>query len=183
MEESLDLAAIHDEMDRSRAAFHTLVGGASPEDLARGTNGTRWTNQQMLFHMLFGYLIVRALLRLVRLFGRLPDRSSRAFAAALNGATSPFHTVNYLGACGGALVLRGRRLTAMFDRTIASLHRHLDQETESALRSRMHFPVGWDPFFRESMTLLEVYHYGTEHFDFHLRQLTLTSDDTGNGGP
>jgi hypothetical protein len=35
---------------------------ATPADLARRSTVTKWTNEQLLFHMLFGYLIVRALL-------------------------------------------------------------------------------------------------------------------------
>jgi hypothetical protein len=53
------------------------------------------------------------------------------------------------------------------------LHRHLDDETDETLARRMHFPVDWDPYFRDTMTLLEVYHYGTQHYAFHARQLTL----------
>lgn len=174
----LNRTVIHAEMERSRATFHALVAEASRADLARGTSGTRWTNQQMLFHMMFGYIIVRALLGLVRLFGRLPDRVSRTFAAALNATTRPFHTVNYLGSCGGALVFRGERLTAKLDRTIESLHRHLDKETDKALGCGMHLPVGWDPFFKDSMTLYEVYRYGTQHFDYHEQQLTIVPDGT-----
>ena len=168
-----DRAAIHAELERARTTLHALVTTASRSELRRPTQGTRWTNEQMLFHMLFGYMIVRALLGLVRMFGRLPDRFSRIFAGVLDSGRRPFHVVNYLGSCGGALVFRGPRLTAKMDRTIASLHRHLDRETEDALHSGMHFPVSWDPFFRDRMTLLDVYHYGTEHFDFHQRQLTL----------
>ena len=52
--------------------------------------------------------------------------------------------------------------------------RHLTAETEVALQRRMHFPQGWDPFFRETMTLQDVYHYGTQHFAYHQSQLTLT---------
>jgi hypothetical protein len=172
-QQPLSRQLIHDEMERARQTFHALVSQASPADLRRGSEGTRWTNQQLLYHMLFGYVIVRALLGLVRTFGRLPDTFSRVFAQALNSATRPFHVVNYLGSCGGAAVFHGPRLTAKFDRTIASLHRHLDKETDSALRGYMHFPVGWDPFFQDRMSLLDVYHYGTQHFDFHRRQLTL----------
>ena len=174
----LDRAVIHAELERSRATFHALVATTSHEDSSRRTAGTRWTNQQMLFHMLFGYIIVRALLGLVRIFGRLPESFGRTFAAALNATTRPFHTVNYLGSCGGAMVFRGPRLTAKLDKTIASLHRHLDNETEKALRGRMHFPVEWDPFFQNSMTLYDVYRYGTQHFDYHQRQLTIAHDDT-----
>lgn len=169
-----DRQAIHDELDRARADFARLVGEAGPADMSRPSDGTRWTNQQLLFHMLFGYLVVRTLLRLVRMFGRLPDSYSRVFARILNAGTRPFHVVNYLGSCGGALVFRGPRLVAKLDRTVASLHRHLDEETEEALGRTMHFPVGWDPYFTDRMSLADVYHYGTQHFEFHARQLTLT---------
>ena len=171
-----DREAVHAELERSRAVFASWVSGAGPADLRRGTVGTRWTNQQLLFHMLFGYLVVRALLRLVRTFGRLPDVYSRVFAAVLNAGTGPFHVVNYLGSCGGAVVFRGPRLVAKFDRTIASLHRHLDQETDAALGRTRHFPVDWDPYFADRMALADVYHYGTQHFDHHARQLTLTRE-------
>ncbi len=60
---------IRAEMERARAAFQNLLEGASEQDLRRASRGTRWTNEQLLFHMLFGYLIVRALRLLVRGFG------------------------------------------------------------------------------------------------------------------
>jgi hypothetical protein len=168
-----DRQRIHDELERVRVDLHLLVTGATPADLRRRTNGTRWTNQQMLWHMAFGYLIVCRLLPLVRLFGRLPDSFSRTFAAVLNAGTRPFHAINYLGSCGGALVFRGPRLSRQLDHTIDLLHRRLDSEPEEALTRRMHFPVGWDPYFRETMTLEQVYAYGTQHYDFHRAQLTF----------
>jgi hypothetical protein len=168
-----DRQSIHDELEWALADLHQLVSDASPAALAQRTTGTRWTNGQMLWHMSFGYLIVWRLLPLVRFFGRLPDWFARAFAAVLNAATRPFHVVNYLGSVGGALVFRGPRLTSEFDRTITRLHRRLDAETPTSLGRRMHFPTGWDPFFRDTMTLAEVYHYGTQHYEFHRAQLTL----------
>jgi hypothetical protein len=168
-----DRQVIHDEMERVRADFHRLVGHATTADLRRRTSGTRWTNGQLLWHMAFGYLIVRRLLPLVRLLGRVPEPISRAFAATLNASSRVFHLVNYLGPVGGALVVRGPRLTRQLDRTITGLHRHLDAESEETLRRAMHFPVRWDPFFRETMTLAQLYRYGTEHYDFHRAQLTL----------
>jgi hypothetical protein len=170
---AIDRKSIHDELERARTTFHDLASQATPADLLRLTDGTRWTNQQLLFHMMFGYLIVRTLLPLVRMFGRLPAGWSRTFARALNSARRPFHLVNYLGSCAGALLIRGPRMTAKFDRTITALHRSLDRESEATLGHVMHFPVDWDPFFQDRMRLLDVYHYGTQHFDFHQRQLTL----------
>jgi hypothetical protein len=171
----VDRAALHREMDQACAELHRLVATASRHDLQRGTRGTRWTNEQLLYHMVFGYMIVRTLLPLVRTMSRLPDVVSRTFAATLNAGTRPFHVVNYLGSCGGALVFRGPRVTALLDRTMAALHRSLDAEHEATLVRGMHFPVRWDPYFRDTMTVADVYHFGTQHFQHHLRQLTLTT--------
>ncbi|HET7196198.1 MAG TPA: DinB family protein [Nocardioides sp.] len=175
--ESGDRQAVHEHLERVREDLRKLVTNATSDELRRRTDGTRWTNQQMLWHMTFGYLIVWRLLPLVRLFGRLPDRASRTFASVLNAGTQPFHLVNYLGGCGGAMVFHGPRLIRLLDRTVDRLHGRLDAETDEALGRRMHFPVGWDPFFGDSMTLLEVYRYGTQHYDFHRAQLTLGPGD------
>jgi hypothetical protein len=173
MDETIDEKSVHAELERARVTFHSLVETARPETLQRLSDRTRWTNQQLLFHMLFGYLVVQRLLPLVRLFGHLPAGYSRRFSAVLNALTVPYDRINYLGSCGGALVFKGPRLLRKFDRTIAALHARLDRETGQALGRRMHFPVRWDPFFTDTMTLLDVYHFGTQHFDFHRSQLTL----------
>ena len=161
-------------MEQARLDFHGLVSDATPADLRRPTNGTRWTNRQLLFHMLFGYLVVRALLVLVRVFGVLPDEASKAFARVLDSAHWPFHLINYLGSCAGAQIIPPRRMTQMLDGVIAALQQHLQRETSSSLRRGMHYPTTWDPFFADYMTLADIYRYPTQHFRFHQRQLTLT---------
>src|SRR6476661_7295657 len=99
----MDRREITDEMRRAQADFHALVDRATPADLRRRSNGTSWTNQQLMFHMVFGYLIVRTLLPLVHLLGRLGW--SRRFAAVLNAAQAPFHLINYLGSVAGGTLL------------------------------------------------------------------------------
>ena len=66
-----DIAA---EMERARVDFHHLLDNATNAELRAGTDGTKWTNEQLLFHMLFGYLLVRNLLILVKACTRLPRR-------------------------------------------------------------------------------------------------------------
>ena len=39
-----------------------------------------------------------------------------------------------------------------------ALERRLRAETSARLRSGMHYPVRWDPFFRDFMTLADLYH-------------------------
>ena len=69
----MDREAVHHEMEQARLTFSDLVSKATPADLRRRSNGTRWTNRQLLFHMLFGYLIVRTLMPLVHGFSHLPE--------------------------------------------------------------------------------------------------------------
>lgn len=169
----MDRIATHDELERARLAFHQLVEHADAAGLSRPSNGTRWNNRQLLFHMLLGYLIIRALLRLVRVFGRLPDGASRVYAKVLNAGTKPFDEVNYLGSYLGGNTLSTARMVVMFDHVVNKLHLRLDAESEDDLARGMHYPVRWDPFFKDYMTLADVYRFPTQHFDFHRRQLTL----------
>jgi hypothetical protein len=81
-----DRVAVCAEMEQARRDFRDLLAQADSASLRRQSDGTRWTNQQLLFHMLFGYLVVRALLILAGLFGRLPRAASRAFAHMLDAA-------------------------------------------------------------------------------------------------
>ena len=168
--------SIAQELRAARDDFHDLLDAASRHELRRPSDGTKWTNEQLLFHMLFGYLLVRNLLWLVRVFARLPAPLSRQFAAGLNAATRPFHVVNYVGSLGGATVLRRRGMERLMDSVTASLARTLERSSEQELARGMHFPVGWDPYFMDYMTVQDVLHYATQHYQHHRRQLTLGGD-------
>jgi len=168
----MDSVDIQAELRRAQTDFHQLVARATPQDLRRRSDGTRWSNRQLLWHMVFGYLIVRTLMPLVHLLGRLG--LSRRFAATLNALHRPFHLINYAGSAGGGLLLPPPRMAAIMDGTINALSRRLAAEPPASLALTMHFPTRWDPYFRDTMTVLDVYHYGTEHYDHHHRQLTLT---------
>jgi DinB superfamily len=169
----LERAAVLKELEEARSSFGDLLGRASPAGLRRRSNGTRWTNRQLLFHMLFGYLIVRTLLPLVRFLGRRPPEWSRRFAATLNAGRRPFHLINFLGSWGGGKVLPVAALIKLMDRTVRALQHNLSVETEQGLALTMHFPTSWDPYFRDTMSVFDIYHYGTQHFDHHRKQLSL----------
>jgi hypothetical protein len=91
---------LHEELDLACADFVQLIDRAPIAQMRRPSQGTKWTNEQLLFHMLFGYLLVRNLLPIVRGFARIPDGASVRFASTLNAATGSFHRVNYLGSLG-----------------------------------------------------------------------------------
>jgi hypothetical protein len=162
------------ELDRVRDDYRELLDGATVAELRKPSRGTKWNNEQLLFHMLFGYLLVRNLRLLVWTFSRLPDTASRRFAALLNRGTRPFHVINYWGSLFGARALGHARMERLMDRATSRLQRSLRNRSEQALARGMHFPEGWDPYFTDFMTLLDIYHYPTQHYDHHRRQLTLT---------
>jgi hypothetical protein len=171
----IDRAALAADLERARIEFHRLLDMAVPTDWAGLSHGTRWTNEELLFHMVFGYMVVRRLLLLVGMFGRLPDRVSAIFARVLDAATTSFDAINFYGSRAAARVYNRRRMGAKLDRVIRSLQRRLARESDEDFRRGMHFPTRWDPFFRDYMTLEDIYRYPGRHFDFHCDQLTLTS--------
>ena len=89
--DTVDREAIYEELRHARVTFRHLAEDASPKELARRSSGTRWTNQQLLFHMLLGYLIMRALIILAGMFARLPASTSQVFARLLEAVTGPFN--------------------------------------------------------------------------------------------
>jgi DinB family protein len=168
-----DRGALAADLERARTDFHRLLTSAADDEWNKPSSGTRWSNEQLLFHMVFGYMIVERLLILVRVLGRLPDAVSRGFARMLNAATSPFDVVNFYGSCLAARVYNRKRVGAKLDRVIDSLQRSLTQERDNAFHRGMHYPTRWDPYFRDYMTLADIYRYPGQHYDHHRRQLTF----------
>jgi len=158
---------------RACSTLARKLAQASDEELRRRSTGTRWTNEELLFHMVFGYMIVLALLPLVRTFGHLPPPLGKGFARLLNSCTRPFDVVNYWGSRAASRVFDRNRMLRKLERVAAALARHLQGEPEWSLALTMAFPTRWDPFFTQSMTLADVYAYPTLHFDFHAKQLSL----------
>ena len=175
----MDREAISRELETSRRQLHQLLATADASDLRRRSEGTRWTNEQLLFHMVFGFLIVRTLRVLVRVIGRLPDPVGRGFAGLLDSAERPFHVVNFWGSVVGARVFDHARMGRLCDRTIAALQRSLTRESADSLRRGMAFPTTWDPYFARFMSLADLYRYPSRHFEHHRRQLTLPKGSQG----
>ena len=170
------------ELADAPVAYRALLNLATPQTLRQRTCGTRWTNREMLFHLLLGYLLVRNLMPLVWLVSRLPHPLQHGFAATLNAAARPFHVMNYVASVVGGRGVTLRRLDRMFTNVTAGLGRRLARATEADLQRTMIFPTRWDPFFTDCMSLLELYHYPTQHYDYHYAQLTLGVGETSGEG-
>jgi hypothetical protein len=170
---TVDRGALAADLERARTDFHHLLAITTQQDWDRPTFGTRWTNEQLMFHMVFGYMIVARLLILVWLFARLPGRVSRRFANLLDASTPLFHVINYYGSCWASRVYNRDRMGARLDHTVDQLQRSLLQLDDHAFARGMHYPTRWDPYFRDYMTLAELYKYPGQHYDHHRQQLTL----------
>jgi DinB superfamily len=173
MTDVIDRAALIDELERVRTDFRHLLAIATDDDWDKPTAGTRWTNEQLLFHMVFGYMVVQRLLLLVRIFSHLPRSLSRGFADILNAATQPFHVINYYGSCLAARVYDRNGMAPKLDRVIGSLERSLIRQRENAFRRGMYYPTRWDPYFRDYMSVADIYRYAGQHYDHHREQLTI----------
>lgn len=125
------------------------------------------------FHMLLGFLIMRALLTLARIVARLPGWVGSARARLLDAGTKPFDVVNFAGSWLGGTPMPRKAMVVLADRTIAALHRRLDCEDEISLARGMPYPTRWDPCSREFMTLADLYRFPVQHFDFHRDQLSM----------
>ena len=86
----VDREEIAAELERARAEFHELLVRAAESDFDHPSNGTRWTNEQSLFHMVFGFMVVARLQPLVRVLGRLPAPVSRS-------SPTTWHSKPYIG--------------------------------------------------------------------------------------
>ncbi|MFE2999686.1 DinB family protein [Nocardia sp. NPDC059246] len=171
---NVDREGLAADLERVRIDFHHLLDTTGAEEWTAPTSGTRWTNEELLFHMVFGYMIVQKLLILVRVFGRLPAGASRANARFLNAVTGPFDVINFYGSRLATRVYNRRRMGAKMDRVIASLQRSLRRENAAKFTREMHYPSLWDPYFQGSMSLAELYQYPGQHYDHHRKQLTVT---------
>jgi len=167
-----DKAAVHEELERVRQVFARHIDDMTPGALDRISDGTRWTNRQLLFHMLFGYIIVRRLIWMVKLLSYLPAAATKPFAALLNAATRPFNWANYIGPVFAARIISPARMQHWLRGLTVWLEKDLNRQNAKGLTRGMYYPTKWDPYFKRYMTLADLYRYPTQHFDHHDRQLS-----------
>ena len=124
-------------------------------------------------HILFAFIILSALIPLIKFFNRLPKSVSKVFADFLNFITPLFNFVNAIGARGGAKVFTGKRLKSKTETVFSTLLNSVASIKESDWQKGMYYPTKWDGLFDEYMTMEKLFRYPTKHFKFHLKQLTF----------
>ncbi len=163
---------IRSELESARSTFHELLNSLSDKDLQKKSHNPGWTNREILFHMLLGFIVIDMLLPMVKMFGRLPPVYSKIFANILNFSTPVFNVVNAFGARMGGRIFSKHFLEKKFDGVIQNLLKKLEVVKNDEWEQGMYYPNKWDGLFGEYMTIKKLFHYPTTHFKFHREQLS-----------
>jgi hypothetical protein len=163
---------ILDALRLARRRFLPILDSYSPDDFQRQSIGTKWTNHELLFHMLFGYLITRTLLLIAPVGSRVPDRFVAMFMRSLSRLVRPFNWINYMGSVIGGRLYSPERMFTRLETVTGKLERLLNGVNDELLAHESYVPTAWDPFFKTRMTIAEIFHYPTQHFRFHEAQLS-----------
>jgi hypothetical protein len=165
-------SAIKSQLAQTRSEFHTLLNSLSEEDLKRRSKNEGWTNGEILFHMMFAFLLILTLVPMMRLWSRLPKKYSKGFANVLNFSTAPFNWINGLAPHMGGNIFTRNLLRVRFDKVYTHLIRLVDSVKENEWESGMYYPDKWEPLFDEYMTMEKLLYYPIRHFRFHVDQLS-----------
>ncbi len=160
------------ELEQVRTSFHTNLDSFSRGEWQAQSLNRGWTNNEIFAHMLFGFIVLNALLPMARTWGRLPKGSSRFFARFLNAITVPFNWVNKLGARMQGKVFTYERIGKLMDKAINSLVHKIEKFQPEEWERGMYYPTRWDANFSEFMTLEKLVRYPIDHYYFHLQQLS-----------
>jgi hypothetical protein len=128
------------DLEWVRDDFDHLVSNVATGDLDAPTNGTKWTNRGLLFHLWFGQRIARSFIPLIGGFSRLPPGASRAWARLLAGVTKPYEWVNYIASAAGGRLVPIQVTRAWMRRDTDALIRWAEQASPADLARGMSVP-------------------------------------------
>jgi DinB superfamily len=165
-------SALRFRLDQARTEFHELLGSLSDEDLKRQSKNQGWSNGEILFHIMFAFILILTLGPMIRFWSRLPKRYSKVFANILNSLTVPFNWINGFAPRMGAKVFTRSRYGKMFDNIYARLIKLLVSVKDNEWNSGMYYPDKWEPLFDEFMTLEKLFYYPIRHLAFHVGQIS-----------
>jgi hypothetical protein len=159
------------ELKSSQILFHNLSDNLNEEDRKKPSLNPGWTNGEILAHILFGFIILNALLPLVKVFSITPRITGKAFAGFLNLMIGPFNFINAIGARLQGKVFVGSRLEKLYDQVIKSLINKALSMRAQNWSLGMYYPTKWDSNFPDYMTIEKLFNYPIIHQQFHIKQI------------
>ena len=159
------------ELEAARREFYDMVTSISEPWWAKPSHNPGWTNGQLLFHVLLGFILVLPLAGILLFFGHLPAVCSRTFAAILNFSTPLFNRINAVGPRAGAFLLGRAGLISKFDQVHGRILERLERVRPGDWALAMHYPTRWDPRFKTPMHMEDLFRYPVDHLRHHQQQL------------
>lgn len=181
MNDSTD--AVRDDLAWVAADFASLLRSAQADELDFPSVGTRWTNRQLLFHMLLGQRITRMVIVVMGGFSRLPPGASRRWSRAMAAFSGPYNQLNWLGGVVGGRINSVASMQRQMDRVTSSILNWYDHADTQALHRGMAVPSSWDPYFTEWMDRADLLRWAPRHYRHHRGQLALASVQPDRGAP
>jgi hypothetical protein len=151
--------AIRKELETTKARFHQLLQSIPEGDLTRKSTNPAWTVAQVLYHMSVALRFLPSDIALIRRSGRMPKPP--AFV---------FHTFNVWLARWGARKASHDSLAAQYDQAHARTVEALESIEEDEWQKGADYP-GWDPMLEGHVTIEELFHYPTRHFEAHAQEI------------
>jgi len=167
-------AHLRSELEAARLEFRDMVASTAGQSWATPSHNPGWTNGQLLFHVLLGFILVLPLAGILVFFGHLPAACSRSFAAILNFSTPLFNRLNAVGPRSGARLLGQEGLITKFDQVHRAILERLEHVRPADWALAMHYPTRWDTRFKTPMRLEDLFRYPVDHLRHHRRQLRVT---------
>jgi len=149
-----------------------LVNSLPDSALNKRSANPGWTNGQIIWHIVFAFILTPILIVILRFFGRLPRRWSKLFALALNYSTPVFNLVNAIGPRVAVKIFTRRSIARLFDRIIDRILIMIYNTKDRDWELGMYYPNRWDPTnFKEYMTFNDIVHYPILHLRHHLAEV------------
>jgi hypothetical protein len=164
-------AQLRADLATARQEFHEMASSLSEHAWTEPSRNPGWTNGQILFHILLGFILVLPLASLLVFFGHLPRVFSRVFAGILNLSSPLFNRINASGPRAGARLLGKAGVLRKFDKVHGAVLARFDRIRPRDWTLTMHYPTRWDPRFRADMRLADLFRYPVDHMRHHRAQL------------
>jgi hypothetical protein len=173
MNESSD--AVREDLAWVADDFAALLGSAQSDALDAPSVGTRWTNRQLLFHMLLGQRITRMVIVVMGGFSRLPPGASNGFSRLLVALTRPYNELNWFGGVIGGRINSIASMRRQMDSVTSGILKWYDQADTQTLHRGMTVPSSWDPYYTPWMDRADLLRWAPRHYRHHRGQLSLAS--------
>ena len=151
---------IRDELEATKERFHHLLQSISTDEFDRPSTNPAWTVAQVLFHMSVALRYLPSDIALIRRSGRIPKPP--AFL---------FHTFNVWLARWGARKATHDSLAEQYDEAHARTIKALESIHVQEWQKGADYP-GWDPMLDGRVTIEDLFHYPTRHFEAHAQEIS-----------